>query len=304
MPKNISLCSVVGLVGILISSLVRAEGTTVVYTRSFAGKAYGYYHVEVLDAAMKATEEMGKVTVAPHSHPMPQARQLITVLKGEGDIMWSATNDEREAQLIPIRLPLLQGLAGYRVFVIAKANQAAFPASMSTLQLKQKIAVQGNDWPDLAVLQRNCYTVNGADWSEWFTSMFNMVQRGVVDYFPRNVIEVSNDLARHKDKSVMLEQNHMLYYANYEYFFVRPDKPELVARLKEGLRRILLNGELEALFLKFPLHKHALALASSPNRKTHELANPELSYHLVNPMWMNDPAPSIAVLMAAEPPHN
>ncbi len=304
MPKNISLCRIVGLVGILLSSLVSAEEVNIVYTRAFAGEAYGYYHVEVLKAAMKATREMGAVNVEPHSHPMPQARQLLTLLKGEGDIMWSATNDEREALLIPIRLPLLQGLAGYRVFVIAKDNQPTFPASMSALQLKQKVAVQGIDWPDLAVLQRNGYAVNGADWSEWFTSMFNMVQRGVVDYFPRNVIEVSNDLARHKDKSVILEQNHMLHYANYEYFFVRPDKPELVARLKEGLRRILLNGELETLFLKYPLHKHALALANSPSRQTHELANPELSYHLADPMWMKDPAPSIAVLMAAEPPQN
>lgn len=265
------------------------EHEKVVYTRAFVGEAYGYYHAQVLKAALKVTPEFGNAEAVPHPQPMPQARQILMLQKGNGDVMWSATSDNREKALLPVRFPLLLGLAGYRVLVIHEDNQDAFPRTLSLAQLKQKVAVQGADWPDLQVLLSNDFEVKGAAWSTWFVSMFVSVQKGVVDYFPRNVIEVSKDLARHTDKNLAVEQHHMLRYPNYEYFFVSPQKPELVTRIKVGLKRLLKSGELRALFMSHENHRNALILATDPNRLIHDITNPTLTHEIHNSMWINTP---------------
>ena len=67
-----------------------------VYTRAFADDDYGIYHVAVLHALLNATKEYGDVTLVPYPQPITQSRQMLSLLKGEADIMWSVTNQARE----------------------------------------------------------------------------------------------------------------------------------------------------------------------------------------------------------------
>lgn len=274
----------------------RATANEVVYTRAFTGADYDYYHAQVLRSAIAITADYGETVVRPHPHPMPQARQILMLSKGSADVMWSATTNEREKKLLPVRLPLLQGLAGYRVFIIQKDNQDAFPKDMTLDMLREKTAVQGIDWPDLVVMQKNGFNVNGANWSQWFASMYNSIQRGVVDYFPRNVIEVSRDLNRHKDKKIELEQYHLLRYPNYEYFFVSPSRPELVERLEVGLIRLLESGELAKLFMQHQNHQRAMKLIADKERVVFDIENPSLSYRFDDTLWAKDPQIGISML--------
>lgn len=268
----------------------------IIYTRAFPGDGYGYYHARVLERAIEITPEFGNQRVIAHPQPMPQGRQMLTLQRGEAHVMWSVTTDEREKLMLPVRFPLLQGFAGYRVLVIQQGRQIDFPPSMTGAQLKKLRTVQGNDWPDLAILRANGFDVHGAEWSDWFTSMFAMVQHGVVDTFPRNVIEVHNDLARHQQRNVELERHHLLRYPNYEYFFVSPETPQIAKRLRLGLARLLENGEMRDLFMKHDSHKKAVALAQDPRRKLHELDNPALSYSLDYHRWLDAPEKAIAAL--------
>ena len=150
---------------------------------------------------------------------------MLSLLKGEADIMWSVTNQAREQKLIPIKLPLLKVFSGFKVLVINPSRREELTKSADSRTLKSLTMVQGSDWPDIDVLTANGYSVEGEDWSLWFDSMYSMVSRNLVDAFPCNVIEVHRDLERHKDKYVTLEQFHLLKYPNYEYFFVSPDNP-------------------------------------------------------------------------------
>ncbi|WP_414829839.1 hypothetical protein [Alteromonas sp. H39] len=268
----------------------------IVYTRAFPGKAYGYYHAKVLERAIALTPEYGEHRVVPHPQPMPQARQILTLENGDADVMWTVTTDEREKRMIPVRFPLLQGFAGYRVFVIQQGRQSSFPLSITDAQIRKFRAVQGNDWPDLDILRANGFDVHGTDWSDWFTSMYAMVERGVIDIFPRNIIEVHNDLARHQQRHIQLEKHHLLRYPNYEYFFVSPLTPELATRIRRGLIRMLENGELREIFLEHENHRKAVALAADPARKIHELSNPTLSYSLDYHRWLDNPEKAISAL--------
>lgn len=280
---------------VLVTPAVSGNGD-IIYTRAFPGEAYGYYHAKVLERAIAVTPEFGENKVVPHPQPMPQARQILTIRNGDAHVMWTVTTDEREKLMIPVRLPLLQGFAGYRVLVIQKGKQPDFPVSITTDQLRKLSSVQGNDWPDRTILLANGFDVHGADWSDWFSSMFIMVQRGVVDTFPRNIIEVHNDLARHKDKDVQLEQHHLLRYPNYEFFFVSPSTPELATRIRQGLIRMLESGEMRELFLAHESHKKAVNLVAAPVRQVHELTNPSLSYSLDYHRWSENPEKAITAL--------
>ena len=267
-----------------------SEPGEVIFARAFADDAYGYYHTKILQRVLELTPEFGITNAVPHPQPMPQARQIIKLKSGEADVMWSATSDIRERQLLPVRFPLLQGLAGYRVLVINAYKQAQFPKSLNKEAIQSLVGVQGKDWPDLAVLQHNGFKVEGAQWSLWFHNMFTAVEKGMVDYFPRNVIEVTNDLERHKTKRIKLEDHFILRYPSYEYFFVSPGKPELVNRIQVGLLRMLDNGELKSMFEKHENHQRAMILVTDPNRKIIELANPDLSYQFDDPLWVSNPS--------------
>lgn len=267
----------------LLAASVNAK--ELVYTRAFADDDYGNYHVAVLNAVFKATKEYGDITLVPHPQPMTQSRQMLSLLKGEADVMWSVTNQAREQKLIPIKLPLLKGFAGFRVLVINPSRQSELTEDADSRTLKNLTMVQGTDWPDMDVLTANGYRVEGEDWSSWFGSMYSMVSRNLVDAFPRNIIEVHRDLERHKDKHVSLEQFHLLKYPNYEYFFVSPDNPALANRLRLGLIRILDDGELERIFDSFEGHRKAEILADAESRKIHELGNPTIPYKLDYARW-------------------
>lgn len=264
--------------------MVSVSADELVYARAFADGDYGSYHVAVLNAALKATQEYGETGLVPHPHPMSQSRQQVSVLKGDADIMWSVTNNHREQRLLPIKLPLLKGYSGYRVLVINPAEQDKI-TQQATEVLKKVTMVQGADWPDLDVLKANGYNVSGEDWSLWFHSMYSMVDKGLVDAFPRNIIEAHRDLARHSNKAVTLEKHHILIYPNYEYFFVKPGNVDLADRIRVGLIRLLKSGELETIFNQFDAHHKAQLIADGQTRKRHKLTNPSLNYTLPYARW-------------------
>jgi len=267
------------------TSVASAEHSTIVYTRAFADDDYGGYETKILAAIINATPEYGTTKLMPHHHPMPQGRQVISLIQGEADVMWSMTSKERESLLIPIRLPLTMGFAGYRALVIKNTAQPLFPKNLSTDQLKQRTFVQGSDWPDLAILKANGFNVHGETWSLWFSSMFSMVEKHLVDAFPRNIIEISKDIRRHKKRQVSIDKYHLLYYPAYEYFFVRPDQPQLANRIRIGLARLLESGMLESLFNEHQGHAKAMAFINDPARVTHKLVNPLLPYELEYARW-------------------
>lgn len=290
------LFSFLGCIGIAATSAMAVEEDSVVYTRDFAESEYGGYYVSVLQAALDATSSFGTTTLEPHPQPMNQNRQLVSLIKGDGDVMWSVTNRDREQKLIPIKLPLLKGYAGYRVLVINPNNQNEFNYEISSATLKTRTFVQGLNWPDLDVLKLNGFSVEGEDWSLWFNSMYSMVERELVDAFPRNIIEVHRDLSRHVDRNLAIEQHHLMIYPNYEYFFVSPSKPELANRLRTGLIILLENGKLQELFTQYQWHKKAESLANSKARKKHYLNNPTIPYKLDYVQWDEDTAQAINAL--------
>jgi hypothetical protein len=266
-----------------------ATADTIVLARAFANDDFGKYQIAVLSRALEVTSEFGELNITLHPQPMSQSRQVRSLLEGSADIMWSVTSKSRERKLTPIRLPLLRGYSGHRVIVVNKEEKAQFDDITSLESLKEKQFVQGSDWPDLEILKANGFGVVSEDWSTWFRSMYLLVERNVVDGFPRNIIEIHNDIQHFDNNALAIDKNHLITYPNYEYFFVRSDKQQLANRIRLGLIRLIESGELEDIFYSIDIHLLANDLLNDPKRQVHELNNPLIPGPLDYADWVKTP---------------
>ncbi|WP_124916905.1 hypothetical protein [Alteromonas flava] len=231
------------------------------------------YYIELLQIAVEeSTEEFGAVTLRNYPTPMDQSRQIQLLLEGEADVMWTMSTPERESELLAVKFPLINGLLGKRVFLIAKGSQRAF-SGLSTQQLRAKVAIQGEGWPDTDILRHNDFTVSSVQWYEWQFGIAKLLLTGTVDYFPRSVIEAEAELALPHNKGLVIESQHLLDYPAFIYYFVTPSKPDLQQRLLVGLQRAEKSGRLQAHFASYPGYHSANQLLQQ-ERTIHTLQNP------------------------------
>ncbi|KZM44337.1 hypothetical protein OA92_06620 [Marinomonas sp. SBI22] len=233
------------------------------------------YFIDVLKLALSKTEERyGRFELNKADIEMNQLRALKNLEnKNNIDVVWTMTSIEREELLEPIRIPLLKGLLGYRVFIIRKGTQPSFSAVESLSQLKALSAGQGADWPDTSILKANGLTVVEAS---GYSILFSMLERERFDYFPRGVNEPWAEVSAHADKGLEVEKTLILQYPAPIYFFVNKDNQALAERIELGLRRAIEDGSFDIIFRNHPANKEIFNLAEIEKRRIFKLANPFL----------------------------
>lgn len=233
------------------------------------------YFIDVLKLALAKTEPLyGKFELQTSKIKMNQARALKNLETNKGiDVVWTMTSIERENLLQPIRIPLLKGLLGYRIFIIRKGTQKSFSSVESVAQLKVLKAGQGADWPDTRILKANGLNVIEA--SE-YPILFTMLARKRFDYFPRGVNEPWAEIKAHTNKGLEVEKNIILQYPAPIYFFVHKDNLLLAERIETGLRMAIEDGSFDLIFRNHPANKAIFKLADIPNRRIFKLDNPFL----------------------------
>lgn len=230
-----------------------------------------HYVVTLLNLAMAQTEsEYGPVQIIANPAATPQQRQFLNLRNGRTDIMWSVTTFEREQHHHVIRIPLTGGMFGYRVLLVSQDNPL-FITEIALDQLKQLSAVQGSDWPDTDILKYHGFNVS----TSVYNSAFKLLDKGMVDYFPRAVHEVFEELSTHRDLAIEVESHIALQYHNPMFFFVSEHRPELAERLEVGLQRLYENGDLQRLLTSQHFYIRARNLLK--DRTVYPLSNPLLT---------------------------
>lgn len=177
---------------------------------------------------------------------MPRGRSLKLLEQGIAvDIFWVINSKEREEALLPIPIPIYDGVFGYRLLLVNKENTGQFPKSISEAQLKQKVAGLGHDWPDFKILEKNGYTVQG---SSSYNGLFRLLKLGRVDYLPRSVIEIWSEYDHFESQGLVVDQNVALFYPVDYYYFVNKNNVELADILYKGLKKLADKGALKSLF--------------------------------------------------------
>ncbi|MDF2179331.1 amino acid ABC transporter substrate-binding protein [Aliiglaciecola sp. CAU 1673] len=226
------------------------------------------YPLRLLSEALNATGVNYKLM--PSERILLQSKALKQLQANrEVNVVWSMTDNQREADLLPIRIPIYKGLVGVRLFLIKPEHEKWFQGIRSFEQLTAYRPVSGHDWPDTKILQANGLdAVTGPDYEQ----LFQMMLEGKADFFPRSVVEIWDEWKN--QEQLQIESHLALYYPTATYYFVNKNNVVLANLIQSGLQRILDNGRFEALFMAE--YAPMLEQAKMAERRIFTLDNPIL----------------------------
>lgn len=210
------------------------------------------YRTELLQLALSYSDQSPEL-IANSKIPVTRAMNLMK--KGEiTGIVSMATSEKREEDLLAIKIPILAGILGMRVFFIHNEDQAQFSAIEDISDLQNLTAGFGEHWADLKILTENGFKVEPV---AKYQSLFNMLNAKRFDYFPRGINEIFGEYETQKKslKNLIIEQGLAIYYSYPVYFFVSNQDEKLASKIRIGLEKSLADGRFKTLFLD---HHHDL----------------------------------------------
>ena len=234
------------------------------------------YYSALLRLALSKTEDPFQPTSLVESSGNLVQERVLRHLNQEGgiDVFWTVTSKMREQQAIPVRVPLLNGIMGYRVSLIRQSALSEFKNVRSASDLRHFIAGQGHDWPDLQILEHNGFTTLG---TSNYDIIIELLKAGRIDYFPRAIHEAIVEAEALKDPDIIIEPSVLLYYPSYIFFFVSQSKPELAQRIERGLNIARRDGSFAALFEEYINTNRIEKALKLSERTILRLDNPHLS---------------------------
>jgi hypothetical protein len=245
-PPSVDLPKRALLIGGLAAPAAHAESVRVWLPRHMSTADPQLPYVQQL--VLLALERAGvNADVQLVNLEMYQGRSLVELARGSSpiDLMWTMTDRERESSgILPIRIPIDRGLMGWRVLLVRRGDLPRWAQLRGLEALKQRVAGQGHDWPDTAILRANGLRVST---SSGYEALFRMLSSGRFDYFPRAVFEVDAELANDRHPGLAVVPNLMLHYPAAAYLFVSPHRPELAELLRSGLEKAVADGTMQHL---------------------------------------------------------
>ncbi|WP_413699900.1 hypothetical protein ACLKMH_21550 [Psychromonas sp. KJ10-10] len=231
------------------SSLNYSQGTKIIVWDSLWNNQTTIM-MDYLKRALQLTEaEYGDYELIK-SIEMEQGRSLLEIAKLKNsklDIAGYGATKEREEIAIPIRIPMLNGLMGYRICLIKEGHQGLFDGIKNKQQLIERniIIGQHKDWPDTDILRANQLPVHTTYKKEL---LFQQLIRDRFNCFSRGTSEINAEYLAYQDQGIVIEDSLLIYYPLPLFFFVNKSRPLLAQRLQLGLERLIESGEFESIF--------------------------------------------------------
>lgn len=262
------------LIILLLSEILLAKkDILIIAPKSIYDSTHKYFY-SILEKAL--SNEKDNINIL-FSKKMEQGRALIELKNNRGiDVYWAGTSIERENELRAIKIPLVKGLLGYRVFIINKNKKEIFDKITTIEQLKELEACQGEYWPDTKILENSHFNVLK---NINYEAMFLQVNSNRCDYFPRGINEGYSEIEARKSSypNIMLYDNIIIYYPFPVYFFVSKKNEELALKIENGLLRMIEDGSFDKHMQENVTTKHLFPLSKWQNSKIFKIENPFLS---------------------------
>jgi hypothetical protein len=262
------------IVSILLFSILtlKAYAAPITVKSQSVGNDNDKYAFEMLQLALSYTNGKYKIT-SDSANDKTLARTMSEVESGDIDVMWTATDKDKEDRILPVRIPLYKGLFGYRIFIINKDNQAKFAHIESLDDLKKISLGQGTSWADTKILEANGLNVVK---TMKYPSLIYMVDGGRFDAFPRGVHEPWAEVKNYPKLNLMVEPRLMLVYKMPFYLFVNKKNSALAKDIEQGFNMAIADGSFNKHFYANPAVQEVIENANMRNRKIFELKNPSL----------------------------
>lgn len=207
--------------------------------------------------------------------PSSQKRKVFLLKNGVIDVMYAGTSTELEQQLLPVRIPIMRGLIGQRLFLINARHQYLYDRVRSLVDLKQRMGLQGIGWSDTQVLR----AAGLPQLEKLYDDIFVSLNDGSHNYFPRGMTEIFDEWQAHRAQHphIVIEERLALSYKAAVLFFVHPENTQLARALEKGFTLGYEDGSYEQFFYTHPLIVEAFDAAALDERTILRVANPYLS---------------------------
>lgn len=230
----------------------------------------GNYKLSVLKQSLEKTiESFGPYEIHIIDIPTTVKRALKEVNSGENiNLFIGITTIEWEKQNLPIRIPIRRGILNYRLLVTNKHNVEKFSNIEGIKDIKKLAAGLRIGWATTDVFKQqkfNTYELESLD------GLYHMLNRNVIDYIPRGINEVYDEIAIRQPNDIVVEPTVALFLPAPTYIIVSPNEKRLAKRIETGLELMISDGSLKTLFYQFYAEKikkanlHSREIIAIPN---------------------------------------
>jgi hypothetical protein len=228
------------------------------------------YFVTLLRMALERSGEPYKLINVDFSE-YSEHRSVLLLQSDQYDVHWINTTAARERELLPVRIPLGKGVIGWRAFFIRTSDQPIFDKIDTIDKLRPLIFVQGHDWADSDILEKNGFKVTRApNWE----GLFKIVSLGRAQVFPRSIFEIIAEQKEPFAADLTIEKNIILRYPAAYYFFVTKKNERLKNALERGLMKSIEDGSFDQWF--FTTFGDQLMQLNLEKRRILSIDNPDL----------------------------
>lgn len=234
--------------------------------------AHRAYADELLRLALELSKDKyGPYRIIQQRQETVIRRQLLEVETGKNlSLAVSMPTPEWLEKTQIIQVPIMKGLASYRLFLANKNNKPKFKKITRLSELKTLTIGQGQGWSTAKILEDNGFDVmHGGP----YPTLIPMLKANRFELLMRSIYEAGPELKayQHAMPELVIVNEFGLYTYLPMYFFVSKNEPLLAERLTYGLHKAHNNGQLTRLF------KHhfsdALELLRNKQRKTFFIPN-------------------------------
>jgi len=200
-----------------------------------------------------------------------EARIREEVQAGNLDLMWGGASPTNESKMLTVRIPILKGLLGHRIFIIRKGEQYKFDNVHTISDLKKLYAGQGTFWGDTDILKKAGIPVYT---SIKYPNLFLMIDGERFDYFPRAINEPWDEVSSRKEMNLAVEKKLMLVYPYAMYFFVKKNNKYLHDKIYKGFEMAIQDGSFDELFFNSPIINNMFKKINIEQRRVLKIENP------------------------------
>ncbi|MFT7724336.1 MAG: hypothetical protein QM788_16125 [Roseateles sp.] len=206
------------------------------------------YADELLALALRlSSDRYGPYQLVQQREETVIRRQLLELEKGSLSVAVAMPTQEWLDGALPVRVPLMRGLASFRFFLGYRDRQPLYEAVRTVADLKALTIGQGPGWSSARILEDNGFQVV---YGGVHATLIPMLHSGRFQLLMRSVYEVEPELRAHQAShpGLMLVDNFAVFTYMPMYYFVSRTQPRLAERLAYGLKKAYANGQHDLLF--------------------------------------------------------
>lgn len=210
------------------------------------------YADEVLALALELSRDRyGPYRIVQQTQETVIRRQLLELDKGGSlSVAVAMPTPEWLQGAVPVRVPLMRGLASLRFFLGHKDLLPLYESVRTVNDLKALSIGQGPGWSTARILEDNGFKVvyGGAH-----QTLIPMLHSGRFQLLMRSIYEVGPELRAQQaaHPGLFIVDNFAVFTYMPMYFFVARSEPRLAERLEYGLKKAYANGQHDRVFNRY-----------------------------------------------------